>query len=745
MNHCRRSEQQKRNGAGRESQTELSQDSHTELCPKPRPVTQKSCPGSQNAPENMYVLKNCDRCQDYTVQPCNNGCKCPKRGTQCDGQCDISDREKSQVQSQQSFPEAVTPRTKMTQPSKTSLDPASYRRMGGNCPICQLCGQAEIRHPDQSMCPNCNEKIQSAVDNYYVQCQGQCQQGTGQPCPYRQDQVQSKAQGQQPPPGHWQQLNGSPYDAQQQQQQLGEQPFNIIVLQDCNNHALIDQLTTAINRGGGQMHTPIQNNTYRNSYSNQPHNYQNNPLSGYLDYEYLDLNRKGYGYEHEREDRYNDGYDMGLWPMDPYYGRDGYEDERYPHSSSCNSYDCPAKNDLYPKEDPWRSDQNYEENLSPMDNGQSNCSNCNCCKGGDIKDKLALLIAQALEIFISSNQCKQERDKDQDQNLKQGKVKQSEQLDKKQKKRGRRSRSSDRKTINAKVENLLGTSKSSKARLSALATPVSQKRPPNDLLGTAKSSRAKLSAVPSLFSKTNSLYSTNSKVAKRSVNPISKDSSMFSSVDVANVGSRYKEVSNRNEKPPFFLPNCEEHRCKNDCQGICSRKPHDCDKGCKSICRGPCSKSGGGDGRSRSKASGKKNRPQQRHARCQQCNQGEGRQWQEVGGTTDCPDGTNTGAVSGALGCAGCGGGKDRNAGGGKNTLLGLSPIAHYRPGMLKFPVNYLLAGTNCRRSLVRTAAGVTLHQKPYVNMAEAKDLPEFPCRKKSSSTDCRTPAKKWL
>jgi len=192
--------------------------------------------------------------------------------------------------------------------------------MGGNCPICQFCGQEEIRQPGQNMCAQCNEKIQAAVDNYHVQCQGQCQPIAGQPCPYQQNQPQYQPQLQ--PADQWQQLSGNPYENGQQRQ--GEQPFNIIVLQDCNNHSLIDQLTAAINRGGGQVNIQTgaqqsENNNYSNNYYSN--NYQNNPLSGYIDYEYVDLNRKEYGYEAERDDRYDYGYDP--WRQDPYYQRDG--------------------------------------------------------------------------------------------------------------------------------------------------------------------------------------------------------------------------------------------------------------------------------------------------------------------------------------------------------------------------------------------------------------------------------------
>ncbi|XP_017077028.1 uncharacterized protein LOC108111902 [Drosophila eugracilis] len=712
---------QKRTRAGNESQTDISQDSQDKVCPNARPATPRSCPGSQSSPENMYVLKNCDRCQDYTVTPCNNGCRCPKRGTQCDGQCDIPHQEKSQLPSQETLSEAVTPRLKTASPSKSSFGSNTYRRMGGNCPICQLCGHGEIQQPGQSMCAQCNEKIQAAVDTYYVQCQGQCQQTPGQPCPYQQDHLQgqqvqqAQPQPQPQPPGQWQQLTGN--QQQQHQPQPGDQPFNIIVLQDCNNHSLIDQLTTAISRGGGQIHTPTgaqrsESNFYPNypNYPSHRNSYQGNPLTGYIDYEYLDPRRPGYdGYEPERDDRYDYAYNMSPWPMDPYYPRDGYEEERYDNGNSCNSYDCPAKNEL----DSLGSNQYNATNQSPGIDQAESCPDtctCNCqfCrKAFDTREKLAMLIAQALEIFINNNNSKQ---KNQEVPRKHSVL--------------------DPRTKELKVKRKSRSSELSGKRYS---------KPKNDSnLGTAKSSRSKFSSPSTPISKTTSYHSNKSatKLMRNGLHTSSKDTSVQSITDQDSIISRSKDLT----KPPFFLPNCQEHRCKKDCKGACSRYPHDCSKGCKSICRGPCSKSGGGDGRHRSKAS---KSSQRLVSRCYQCNQGEGRQWREV---PECPNGEKSGGANGAPGCAGCGKGNDRSLGGdGREALLGLSPIAHYRPGMMKFPVNYLLPRTNYRRSLVRTAAGVTLHQKPYLDKSDAKDLPNFPCRKKSSSPDCRTPVKKWL
>ncbi|XP_043064174.1 uncharacterized protein LOC108087840 isoform X2 [Drosophila ficusphila] len=401
MSHFRSSKHKKNDESVGRSQADCSpEEGAIDPCKKPRPVVQRTCPGSETAPDNMYVLKNCDRCQDYTVQPCGKNCKCQKRKTNCSGQCEVAAREKSQAQSQESFPGTRKSIHKMTgKPSKTSFNSESQRRMGGMGPICQLCGLEEIRQPGQSMCPVCSEKIQAAVDNYYVQCQGQCQQGTGQPCPYQQNNNQFQQgtgetcpyeqQSQQQPAGEWQQLQGSPLG--NQQQPLGDQPFNIIVLQDCNNSSLIDQLTTAINRGGGQVHVPQQYSDYNYQNPNQ----QYNPLSGYIDYEYVDYQQR---FDQERMDR--NGYRNGMSPWST-SSRDAYEDEHM----SCNSYDCPARMpENYQRQGPFNEPRSDNSNQSYANSCTCNCDFCR--KGFETKEKLAMLIAQALEIFIGNNKAK---------------------------------------------------------------------------------------------------------------------------------------------------------------------------------------------------------------------------------------------------------------------------------------------------------------------------------------------------
>lgn len=287
MDHRRSSE------AG--SQTDCSQAaSYSDVSQRQesRVPVERACPGSEAEPERMYVLRNCDRCQDYTVTPCFGGCQCPRRGTHCEGQCGST--------SQESLPRNKKKSKPSTKASPSQENPP--RRVGGHCPVCPICGQEEIHVPGQNMCPNCNQRIHEAVESYYVQCQGQCQ-GNNQPIPIPSQPLPSQPFPSQPPSGgHWQQVNDP-------QSGLGDQPFNIIVLQDGQNQQqMIDQLSTAMSRSGGQVHMPQPPpppGYSQHHMAYPPNNYSGNPLAGYIDYEYVDYDR---GYEQDY------GYDMGQDP-----------------------------------------------------------------------------------------------------------------------------------------------------------------------------------------------------------------------------------------------------------------------------------------------------------------------------------------------------------------------------------------------------------------------------------------------
>lgn len=311
MGHCRSSDQ-KRIEAGhlddKGSQSESSQDnrqgdpdsatSHNR--PHPCPAPKKPCPNDDTpSGDNLYILKNCDHCADFTIGPCKK-CRCPRR-PECSGQCKPMHKPVSQ--------ESMSPeeRTSVeTSASAPAMEPS--RHVGGNCgpQVCQVCRQQEVTDQGTCMCTQCNAKIQQAVDEVYEQCQGQCQRG-----------VQPGQQG-----GQWQQQQ----PLQQQQFNQGGLlandknglPYNIIVVQDCDNQAFMDQLTSAIARGGPQMGGPQMGGPQMGAPQrwNPPNGgFQN--VGGVVDYQYIDMNARG-GYDNPRDGGYDYGYDMGQAPMEPY-------------------------------------------------------------------------------------------------------------------------------------------------------------------------------------------------------------------------------------------------------------------------------------------------------------------------------------------------------------------------------------------------------------------------------------------
>ncbi|KAH8336830.1 hypothetical protein KR059_005012 [Drosophila kikkawai] len=635
------------------------------------------CPGSQpDNPEKIYVLRN-NRSPDYTVSPCQKKKQCPRRGSNSTRECPSRSTNYSAERLSQESACGKKMKKNKSKPPRTTPDQKQYteRRAGGNCEICPLCNREEIRQPGQNMCPQCNDRIQTAVSNYYqCKCQPMEQQANACSLPSNQS---GQPQFNQKPNVQCQQVNSS---------LSGHPNLNIIVLQDCQNRQeLVDQLANAIHRDGGQVLNQQQSGYQQSVANNYQNNYQDNP--GYMDYDYFDYNR---GYEQPMG--YDYRYDMGPGPA----YCPAYDVDRYPIRTPCTSFECPmregppSRQDLYPRPcgNAWQD----------QDQGQDcpcTCTcNCEFCrKGFETKEKLALLLAQALEIFVQGYQQKTEKKKNQNQNQNQNKNKTVNQKDK------RKSAGS----TNVKPEKSRQTNTWRKAS----AKPPDKTNYLGNRAPTAQKHLPSQEPVQSqpekqLTSPTNSQAGT-----EESKNtPLPSNSS---TADSSQTNPNYPNY------PPFFLPNCQEQRSLPDSSW-------------RGRSRDSCSRFGGGDSRRRRRAR-RRCKYQNRHP-SRQCNSGkqdvEDRRCQEE---CSCMD---TDAGQRRLTSGGC-----KNS----TVLLGLSPIAHYRPGMLKFPVNYLLAGTNCRRSLVRTAAGVTLHQKPYV-----RDLPSFP-RKESSHLDCQAnpPAKKWL
>ncbi|XP_034654801.1 uncharacterized protein LOC117892578 isoform X1 [Drosophila subobscura] len=695
--------------------------------------------------ERIFVLRNCNQCQDYTVAPCCK-CRCPRKTTSCKGNC--KGEGKGEGETVEGCPRRQT---------------TPERHEGGTCPLCQSRSgeQADSNGLCGGLCKECNCRIHDAMGKYFMQraelppyhqslhqpygyaafpyslplplppvqqawggrrsaskgqptvCDMRQPSGTNCDCPSAQAAPQMisqqaplqapEEQAPAPQTGQWQPISQpwAPQQPQQVQQILadpsGAAPLNIIVLQDCDNNALIDQLTTAISRSGGQGQPPPPlGMDVPHGYSNYKYN---NPLSySYTDYEMADYNRAAsQQQQYSRHMDYDDGYNMEM---------DGYMDTYQQSRSSCDMASCPVQKPpaacacAKTRSCTCKSCQS-EGKPSSSENRSCNCDckcpTCECktqpedcepsCEGDCArkccKTELSALLTKALEIFIGlSEQPKKRRSKHRpysSYSKKKG-VSNADYL--------RLKRSKSRKRV-ASGSTLLAMSEAHKEEFPLEFSSMH----------TATHTPTQSGVATPQHTHPHTPRESHHELGKRDYLPHGSDAA------------------------PFFLPNCEKNRCKHDCQGRCSKPPHNCGKGCKGHCKGPCHKRGGGDAASRRQ----ERSVASRHARCFQCNAGKaldaGRTWQPVD-TADLPNERASKLSKAGGGCAGCAGGSGRRSGGDghvrrKNGLLGLSPIAHYRPGMLQFPVNYLLTGANTRRSLVRTAAGVTLHQSPHVNLAE--------------------------
>ncbi|KAH8401620.1 hypothetical protein KR009_006794 [Drosophila setifemur] len=272
---------------------------------------QKVCANSENpAGENLYFLKSCDRCQDYTVGSYKK-CLCPRRKTNCGNQ--------SQLYSQEIF----SPQEPSTKDGKVSEATRElFRRPGGQCPVCQVCGRQGFNNPGQCICRKCNGRIQQAVDSVCVQCQGQCQQGASPASYYQAGAGPAPAPNYQggagPPPhsyphqvdqpqGQWEAVNGNPFDQ-------ATQPYNIIVVNDRNNPHFLEQG----NHGSAPSSWGPQN-----GFNN---NYPSGNEGGYVDYGHVDQNRRGYD-----QPRPEEGYHYGNG------ANHGYMEQGYACTTNCTS------------------------------------------------------------------------------------------------------------------------------------------------------------------------------------------------------------------------------------------------------------------------------------------------------------------------------------------------------------------------------------------------------------------------
>ncbi|XP_068144918.1 uncharacterized protein [Drosophila tropicalis] len=701
-------------------------------------MQKEGCPNS-NVPresgENIYVLRNCNECHDYTVRPCKK-CNCPLRR-----------RPVANPQPQSQNEAHSSKDSRLTEPSTSKPQESqkiNRRRSGGTCNdrVCQLCGQynvAEATPPGgyEGMCIQCNSKIQSAMNTYYAQ------QAQGQPPWPNYQPAQPYVYQQAPIPNQW--PNQVPITADPTK----EAPFNIIVLQDCNNNnALIDQLTNAISRIGTNPSSqgPRLSNTF-NGYN-----------GGLFDYHYLNFHEQPPHHPPQdmytrRSFQYDDNYNDFQYAQDPIYQRPYNEyPNKNPNLPKLESNDNEFQNYAPPKDGTQQETCNLsscpDTTNEPSDSNGCSCDCGYCRKGFETKEKLAELIAQALEIFIMGTKAKSKPDNEKIVHKKEAKHK----IKHKNKLKSvpiERSRSLSREkllSVSSKLESINSGGGSLKENLS---------KNPSKVFESVKSFKMR-----SAKEKKSKHYSKKShdKVIHRGGGgggPVNDKHDFLQR-------SHRDHLASNTESKTFFLPNCAKNQCKSGCGGRCAKPPHNCNSGCKGCCRAACAKSntgtggvGGANGGGGADGDGdSRTRPiNSRHARCFQCNSGKPghRQWHEYDADS-CPmrqkDGGGGGGGGGKGRCCGGAGYTGRRLGGKSPAICavtGLSRIAHYRPGMLNFPVNYIIDGIHSKRSsLVRTAAGVTLQQGPFLMTAtHAPHLPRIPMHPNANET--KKQRKKWL
>ncbi|XP_064542922.1 uncharacterized protein LOC135431629 isoform X2 [Drosophila montana] len=671
-----------------------------------------------------------------------------------------------------------------------SRKPKPMRHLGGGVRLCPVCGQ---RTTDASMsadgqtciCDLCNAKIHTALENYNGQS-GNCQSNySAGAMDWRQsaqsgNQVQGQGQGQ----GQGQ--AGNPSEPP---------PFSIVVLQDCENSALIDQLTTALAR------TCIQQSSISNDYGNE---YKNTYSSGYTDrgppgplpaYDYAQpvynqnppppptgqvfyddtqnrvydtpLGQSNYASQRNSEfpdnEPYIDNYSENNlsaedprnndWVPDPGYSNIRPAQRSPPLGENSCAYN-PSCSGVRRKTCSVNMDDNSYAAAPDRDDvsGFSGVCTCNCefCRNNsENSGKLVSLIAQALEMFLSNNVRDPAANKE-----------------RKSKQDGK-----DRKTLHSRSASSTGESvKSLNTRGSAQQDKKKDKK--------KEKSKEK--------SKTNGKEKAKGQPKDKNKNkhtPRQSNNSNFYLPDSEQPTCKCKQTCNtncrngcakstgRNGGPGGYSGGCtgscsQGYERIGKCTTCCTSSraaehKATCAAGCQANCSGSMTSNNSAPSRSSQRQSGNSARSSGRsrgpsinqqsggsggaavHAESAAGNGSQsGRLKQSTGGHDRPSVRSKSPACNAAKGCRCCVKQQDRFGAGDAtnrmhcgccagfagrrmnsqaarptgNCIHGLQPVAHYRPGMLQFPINYTLRrnGECVRRSLVRTAAGATLHERPH-------------------------------
>ncbi|XP_034479640.1 uncharacterized protein LOC117785639 [Drosophila innubila] len=600
--------------------------------------------------------------------------------------------------------------------------PELLRYLGGGWKLCAVCGQEKITSGNTSngICGPCNARIQGALDNFKGQqrlkgaleqqpdmgyhCENPCccceqrRQLEEQQERERKIKEKQRLQKQAEREKEKEKEREKQREIQKEKERIEReksgqsQPFSIIVLQDCNNNNLIDQLTAALTVGCQQEKTNAmqQPQSNKNTTPNSHHN--SNGCSSNSD---------------------------SAQSSNGYCGSPEY----------CNGSRA-ASTELEKR----------------PDNLTCTC-NCEACRRGfENTLKLPMLIAQALEIFVMNNplagkDAKLGGKKSKSDHKKSGKGKKGSKhsMETTTSSTSVRSKGKGLKSSGAKASTpaVRSKGKGRKAQLPAEAASTSdhssgKSAPSSPSVRLRENGRkpqqgAKASSSPGAIkfgrpqSKPRDMTISQSKenVRQKSNDIYAEDKGTGQNKRMRNK----KKAEMQGIEPKFFLPkstaeSCPYRRapCFENCREACSFPRN---TACVPGCIGPngyCTRFAGGC----------------RQGNLNSCSPLAGKASQQMdrngGGAGDQPNRAHCSrscqGCNGCIGCPNCG-----HFARPPPSRDNMHPIAHFRPGVNLYPANCMLYrnGDLVRRSLVRTAAGVTLHEVQREEELEAKSPQQQP------------------
>ncbi|XP_030376228.1 uncharacterized protein LOC115625340 [Scaptodrosophila lebanonensis] len=588
---------------------------------------------SQKNGESIYVLRNCNQCNDYSIKRCDKGF-CPKK-------TDALPSQPPTVPS--AIINAILKRSAREKKRKRKHKYSERNPGGRQSDACQLCGRqfnCDSQEGFDGVCDYCATKIRGALDNFYEQKVSQGDQDCN-----------------------------------------GQQQFNVIVLQD-ENASLIEHLTCALSKNNNDL------SRTNSGYSNKQRCDQILEMAN----ERMCRSSQPDANQARRSSSYSrwDGSNRSINRLSCQQ-RSCSQDKRYDYGSRRNSrHELRAKSscDL----------QNCLHKTLPSDvqNDDVCCCDCpRCRKDAQAGLKLSALIAEALEIFINASKAPKKK----------------------------------------------------KARVKAVSDGEGSSKSGSKPASKSGSKAASRNASKAASKVGSGILNSGSKVSSRGISKIASRVSQVSSLGSrTKLRRRSKRLSTKAPTPKKEAMSgsgpCCCHGLGNAFGNLLNRQnafvlPYDMGvMGSASPAAKPGRSAGDGIGQFGSHI---ETRPiNSRHKRCFECpcdNKNKASNARPAALDIGSPGPLNRFSSSERSVTAykepkHSKKGKGRKSGGqvqnqksktSTPVFKGLRPIAHYRPGMLNLPIAALKVGNCIGRSVVRTAAGITLHQKPceFVDVAD--------------------------